>query len=223
MKAEGAGPAVVYCSGVFAGGARAALSLAPEMVVDGMKKLLLAASALLVGLCAWWGGGLIARWAMPRAQDTPPPPVIEFNGVDLTEYSGGSKLWDLKAEAVHYDPDTQVASLKGILARFWEGGRIVSTAVSPTAVLDSRTRDLRMGGGIRVESTLANTQVRADEVLWQAASQSLQASGSVTFQRGASRLMGPALWADRSLMKVRMGSPVRALIGLEPILGTVVR
>lgn len=184
-----------------------------------MKKLLLAASLVLIGLGAWWGVGLVTRWRQPRAQDTPPPPAIEFRGVDLVEFSEGAKLWDLTADEVHYDPDSQVANLKGIQARFWEGGRVVSTAVSPTAVLDSRTRDLRMGGGIRVDSALANTQVRADQVVWQAASQSLHASGSVTFQRGPSRLMGPALWANRSLMKVRMGSPVRAQIGLEPILG----
>ncbi|HEY9854175.1 MAG TPA: LPS export ABC transporter periplasmic protein LptC [Stenomitos sp.] len=189
------------------------------MVVDGMKKLLLAACILAIGLAAWWGAGLVTRWSRPRPQDAPPPPAIEFRGVDLVEFSEGAKVWDLNAESVHYDPDSKVANLKGIQAHFWEGGRVVSTAVSPTAVLDSRTHDLRMGGGIRVDSALANTQVRADQVIWRAASQSLQASGSVTFQRGPSRLMGPTLWADRSLMKVRMGSPVRALIGLEPIVG----
>lgn len=193
------------------------------MVVDGMKKLLMAASVGVIGFGAWWGAGLVTRWTQPRAQDTPPPPAIEFRGVDLVEFSEGAKLWDLTAESVHYDPDSQVANLNGIEAHFWEGGRIVSTAVSPTAILESRTRDLKMVGGIRVESALANTQVRADQMIWQAASQSLHASGSVTFQRGPSRLMGPALWADRSLMKVRMGSPVRAQIGLEQSLGTVER
>lgn len=192
------------------------------MVLD-VKKLLLAASLVSVGLGAWWGSDLVARWRQPRVEPTQAPPAIEFSGVDLVEFSAGTKLWDLKAEAVHYDPDGQVANLTGIQARFWEDGRVVSTAVSPTAVLDSRTRDLRMGGGIRVDSAIANTQVRADEVVWQAASQSLQAKGDVTFQRGPSRLEGPALWADRSLMKVRMGSPVRARIALEPIVGAVTR
>ncbi len=193
------------------------------MVVSGMKKLLVAVSVLLIGVVAWWGAGLVARWTQPRAQASPPPPAIEFRGVDLVEFTEGTKLWDLRAERVHYDPDSQVANLDGITARFWKGGRLVSTAVSPTAVLDSRTRDLRMKGGIRVDSAIANTQVRADEVVWQAASQSLQASGDVTFQRGPSMLTGPELRADRSLMKVQMGSPVRARIALEPIMGAVKR
>lgn len=184
-----------------------------------MKKVLVAAAAVALGLGAWWGAGLVTRWTQPRAQQTPPPPALTFRGVDLVEFSAGSKLWDLQAVDVHYDPDSQVANLSGIQARFWEGGRVVSTAVSPRAVLDSRTRDLVMSGGIQVDSALANTQVRADEVVWQAASQVLHAKGSVTFQRGPSRLTGPALWADRSLMRVRMGSPVRARIGLEPTLG----
>lgn len=193
------------------------------MVVDGMKKLLFIAGLLVVGGGAWWGAGVVVRWSQPRAVDTPPPPAIEFRGVDLVEYAEGSKVWDLTAEAVHYDPEGQLANLTGIRAHFWEGGRVVSTAVSPRAVLDSRSRDLRMRGGIRVDSALANTQVRADEVLWQAASQSLRASGDVTFQRGPSRLAAPALWADRSLMRVRMGSPVTARIGLEPTMETVER
>lgn len=193
------------------------------MVVSGMKKLLVAVCLLLVGVGAWWGSGLVTRWTQPRPQASAPPPAIAFRGVDLVEFSEGTKLWDLRAERVHYDPDSQVANLDGITARFWEGGRLVSTAVSPTAVLDSRTRDLRMRGGIRVDSAIANTQVRAEEVIWQAASQSLQAKGDVVFQRGPSRLEGPELWADRSLMKVRMGSPVRARIALEPIVGAVNR
>lgn len=193
------------------------------MVINGMKKLLMATSLLLIGMGGWWGAGVVTSWTRPRPQPTVAPPAIEFSGVDLVEFDAGSKLWDLKAVSVHYDPDLQVANLSGIEARFWEGGRVVSTAVSPTAVLDSRTRDLRMGGGIRVDSAIANTQVRADEVIWQAASQSLHAKGDVTFQRGPSRLEGPALFADRSLMKVRMGSPVRARIALEPLVGALKR
>lgn len=186
---------------------------------EALKKLLMAAGVVAIGLGVWWGAGLVARWTQPRAQEVQAPPALEFRGVDLVEFSAGAKVWDLKAVDVHYDPDSQVANLNGIQARFWEGGRVVSTAESPRAVLDSRTRNLVMSGGIRVDSALANTQVRADEVVWQSASQSLHASGSVTFQRGPSQLTGPALWANRSLMKVRMGSPVRARIGLEPLLG----
>ncbi|MNL53590.1 hypothetical protein D3C87_1768520 [compost metagenome] len=114
-----------------------------------------------------------------------------------------------------YDSEHQVANLRGIRARFWEGGQVVSTATSPEAVFDTGSRDLRLKGGIQVGATRSDTAVRADEISWQAASQSLHAKGDVVFSRGVSRLSGPELWGDRSLEQVRMGAPVRATIQVE--------
>lgn len=182
-----------------------------------MKKLLLLPGALALALGIWWGAGLVVKWTHPRPVPSAPPPgpAFTFSGVDLVEFAEGAKLWDLVADSVVYDADHQVANLKGIRARFWEKGRVVSTATSPEAVLDTGTRDLRMKGGIQVGATRTDTAVRADEIVWQAASQSLHASGNVVFSRGFSRLSGPELWGDRSLEQVRMGAPVRATIQVE--------
>lgn len=182
-----------------------------------MKKLLIIPGALALALGAWWGSQLVEQWTQPRPvpSATPAGPAFNFAGVDLVEFSEGAKLWDLKADQVVYDTDHQVANLRGIRARFWEGGKVVSTADSPEAVFDTATRDLRMKGGIQVGATRSDTAVRADEVVWQAASQSLHAKGNVKFRRGVSRLEGPELWGDRSLEQVRMGAPVRATLQVE--------
>jgi LPS export ABC transporter protein LptC len=182
-----------------------------------MKKLLILPGAIALALGVWWGSQLVVKWTQPRPVPsvTPAGPAITLSKVDLVEFSGGAKLWDLQADAVVYDADRQVANLSGIRARFWEGGHVVSTATSPEAVLDTGTRDLRLKGGIRVEAARSDTAVRADEIVWQAASQSLHAKGDVLFSRGISRLSGPELWGDRSLEQVRMGAPVRVTIPVE--------
>ncbi|MBO9539868.1 LPS export ABC transporter periplasmic protein LptC [bacterium] len=182
-----------------------------------MKKLLILPGALAVALGSWWGTQFVAQWTQPRPipSATPAGPAFTFAQVDLVEFGEGAKLWDLKADAVVYDSEHHVANLSGIHARFWEGGRVVSTADAPEAVFDTDTRDLRMKGGIQVEAARSDTAVRADEVVWQAASQSLHAKGDVKFSRGVSRLEGPELWANRSLEQVRMGAPVRAIVQVE--------
>jgi LPS export ABC transporter protein LptC len=179
-----------------------------------MKRLLIGASVVGLGLGAGWWLTHLERAARTTAHATSSPPAIGLRGVDLIEYGAGSKLWDLKASEVSYDPDGRVATLHDIRARFWEQGRVVSTAQSPLAVFDTRGRDLRMQGGIRVDSTVEDGHIAAREVVWSAASQSLHASGDVQFQRGPSWVRAPELWGNRSLRRVRLGSPTQARIRL---------
>lgn len=183
-----------------------------------MKKRLIGLGAIVVFVLGiGWVAPLVTRWTHPMPQGSPSsaPPALTFKGVDLVEYAAGAKLWDLNADHVEYDPDHEVSHLSGIRARFYEQGRVVSTATSPVAVFRSGSRDLRMRGGIEVDSQVANTHVTADEVVWQSRTQQLHASGSVMFQRGPSRVAGPELWGSRSLEQVRMGSPVTARLRLE--------
>ena len=182
-----------------------------------MRKHLIGLLVVLLGSGMGWAVFRLEHLPASPPPTTPAtsPPAVEFQGVNLIEFANGAKLWDLDAQHVQYDSDHQVADLEKIRARFWEHGRVVSTAQAPEATLETSTRNLLMKGGISVVSQDANTHLSARQVEWIAASQSLHASGDVTFQRGPSRLTGPELWGDRSLERIRMGKDIQAHVLLD--------
>ncbi len=174
---------------------------------------LVAAAGLAISGGAW---GLF-QLMQPRTAPVPlpPRPAVQLQTVEIVEFDEGRKLWELLARNVVYDRDHQLAELEDLEVRFWERGRVVSVARSPRAVLETEVRNIRMKDGVRVTSTQSTTSVEAREVEWQAGSQQLHATGDVVFRRGGSTMEGPELWADRSLMRARVGSPVRARVVVD--------
>lgn len=179
-----------------------------------LRNSLIVAASGLVLIGGGWG---LVQLMQPRPLPAPPPPrpAVELATVDLVEYDGGQKLWELAAASVVYDRDNRLAHLQDLEVRFWEGDQVVSIARSPRAVLETEARNIRMQGGIRVTSTQATTSVEAREVEWQAGTQELHAVGDVVFRRGRSTVEGPELWASRSLARVRVGSPVKARVVVD--------
>lgn len=182
-----------------------------------MKRILIGGLVMAMGLGMGWAISSLERQQLGKRAIPPTDaaPAIEFRGVNLSEFAGGSKQWDLTARNVRYDLDSKQAFLEQIEARFWENGKVVSTARSPRAALETGSRNLVLQGGIQVVSSDADTRLSAQEVQWVAASESLHASGDVRFQRGPSALAGPQLWADRSLRRVKMGSLIQARVQMD--------
>lgn len=175
--------------------------------------ILVAAVGFAIMGFAW---GLVQLMRPRPEQENPSPrPAVQLQTLELVEYDGGEKLWELQAQHVVYDRDRQLAELSDLEVRFWEHGQVVSIARSPRALLETEARNIRMQGGIRVTSTQASTSVEAQEVAWQAGSQQLHATGDVVFRRGPSTMEGPELWASRSLMRARVGSPVKARVVVD--------
>ncbi len=179
-----------------------------------LRNAILVAAAGLAVFAGAWGLYQLMR-PRPLPEPPPPRPAVQLQTVELVEYDGGEKLWELLAQDVVYDRDRQLAELKDLEVRFWEDGQVVSIARSPRATLETEARNIRMQGGIRVTSTQATTSVEAREVAWQAGSQQLHATGDVVFRRGPSTMEGPELWASRSLMRARVGSPVKGRVVVD--------
>lgn len=179
-----------------------------------LRNSLLVAAAGLVVLGGAWG---LHRLMQPRPAPEPPPvlPAVQLETVDLVEYDAGRMLWELRAQNVVYDKDRKLANLKDIEVHFWENGQVVSIARSPRATLETEARNIRMHGGIRLTATQATASVEAREAEWQAGAQELHAVGDVVFRNGPHTMEGPELWANRSLLQARMGSPVKARVVVD--------
>jgi LPS export ABC transporter protein LptC len=170
-----------------------------------------------------WGAIALALAGCPRGEKAPeavatvrPSPGIELEGAQLTETREGEKIWDLKARHVAYRTEGGVAELTGVTTRFFEDGKLVSTGKAPRATFYSGDRRLRLEAGIAVEAEGGQAGFSAGMVTVMPDSGQLEATGHVTFRRGANTLSAERLSADRALKRVTLGDGVHGRFTTAP-------
>lgn len=145
---------------------------------------------------------------------SPASPHVELEGVRLSEGSGATKVWDLAAAHVEYRTPTHEADLRDVQARFYQGGKLVSSAKAPRAHLESDARRFELAGGMRVVSPDGSTGFESQRTAWQPRPGRLEAGGRVRFWRPGGRLEAGAIDADRSLQTVHLTGGVRGRLAL---------
>ena len=103
---------------------------------------------------------------------------MAFSGSNLTESEDGKKIWDLTARVMEVDPKTQwvyMTDLKGFIFRS-DGTEMAVTGKN--AVVDPKTRNVEMTGGIEMEASDGPT-FRADAARYVAKDRKIFASGAV--------------------------------------------
>jgi LPS export ABC transporter protein LptC len=170
-----------------------------------------------VGLAAIAVAGCAGEREAPRAgASAPASPHMALLRPEFGEQDAGKPVWKAKADRAVYRPDAKVADLTGVDARFFEDGRAVTRGRAPTAVWRQAERDLRLAGGVTLESLGTKAGVGAREARWDPASGRLLATGGVKFWQGANRLQAADLRADRALRRVELRGGVHGQFALGP-------
>ena len=145
-----------------------------------------------------------------------PEPGLQLERAEFSEASRGGQLWRVQARRATYRARGGVAVLEGIQATFFEAGRPVTRGGAPQATFDQPRHDLRLAGGLRLETLDGKAGVQAEEARWDPASGRLDTGGGVAFWQGPNRLTANRLWADRSLRRVELRGRVRGALRLGP-------
>ena len=102
--------------------------------------------AALAALCYW------TVHTVPQPADDASPlekRVMTYNGNTITEEKDGRKLWELTAESMEVDIDTQDASITNMDAKFYtEDGRTLHVT-APKANYKAKDKFLTVEGGIK--------------------------------------------------------------------------
>jgi hypothetical protein len=102
--------------------------------------------------------------------------------------------------------------LKTVKANLYRDGKLVSIMVAPRIVADSKTREVRASGGVRVTSTTDGGTAMSDELLWSAKDDKISGTGGVKMQKGNMSITARSFEADTSLKKAHFTD---AVLGLE--------
>ena len=135
-----------------------------------------------------------------------------FIGNSIVEEDNGKRLWELKAERMEVDPQTNAVkmfNLKGIFYKE-DGSSIEITA--PEANLDTKTKDILMAGNIKAVSSEGAT-FTAREARWEGKKRILYGTGDVTLTKDDTVITGDQIESDAKMEKVKVEGNARVVKG----------
>ena len=128
-----------------------------------VKRLLMASAVMFVGLIVW-----VVKTtpdAPPKIDKVPAPMTMEYEGNELTEEVNGVRIWDLTAERMIVDANTQDAELEKLVGHFYQAdGRSVEFRAEH-GVYDYETKNIYVENNIIVE-TSDGARLLCDKLGW---------------------------------------------------------
>jgi LPS export ABC transporter protein LptC len=165
--------------------------------------LVIVGGLLVAGLALRPERGVSGASPSPPAQTAP---EVTLHQIHLTETREGARLWELWADrAEMHERDGYTILFREHrpveVTLYSSHGQLTCTA--ERAWVDLKTKDVRLEGGVVARSD-QGTELRTEELRWQAASRRVQTDRPVLVSRGGLLSRGRGLEAETDLEQVRI-------------------
>ena len=153
---------------------------------------------LFVGLVAWVV--LTTPDGPPQVDRVAPPATMEYEGNELIEEVNGVRLWDLTADKMVVDANSQSADLEKMVGHFYQAdGRSIEFRAD-RGVYHYDTHDINIEGNITVE-TSDGAKLTSERLDWINAEGLLAATDNVVITRDDIRATGDRAESTDGLKK----------------------
>lgn len=163
---------------------------------------------IILACAALIGGGLY--WV--SGKDSPPPETAEapsggapltYVGNTLSEEQDGRKVWELTAQIIEIDMETNHTIMKQIEGTFYQDNGDAVTIRAPKAEYNVESKDLTLSEKVTAESTDGAVLI-ADRLLWLGEKRLFNGEGNVRLTRGDTVIVGDKLESDSNFRKFKM-------------------
>jgi LPS export ABC transporter protein LptC len=174
----------------------------------------------LLGGLLWLPLAISAHAASPPPANGGPPEVT-LQSVQMLETRGGVRLWEVRADRAEvYEREgytvlsRQTRPVEVVL--FSAQGQLRCQA--NRAVLDLRTKDVRLEGAVRARSE-HGMELKTESLQWTASARRLHTDDPVTIRRGGLVSQGRGLEAETDLERVRIAQNITSQVRARPLAG----
>ena len=165
------------------------------------KALIGAGVLLLAALIVWTVRTIPDPPLAHEEKDT--PRVMRYDGNVLSEQKDGRVLWDLTADHIEVDIDTQNAQLKDLTAHFYQEDGRTAEVKAQEGAYDAATHDIEVKGEVTV-TTSDGAQLTSDKLVWKAAEEKLSAIGNAYAQRDDMHATGDCIESTDGFHRMRI-------------------
>jgi LPS export ABC transporter protein LptC len=145
-----------------------------------------------------------------RGQGGEEKPSLIFTGFTARGTRLGALDWEARARTAQVYQSTKLATAQQVSIRYFQKGRLISTADADEAEINTETNDILAKGSVRL-SARNGVVLYTDHLRWDHRRQRLATDAQVRVIRGASELTGRGLEADRELANVEVKDNVRII------------
>ncbi len=144
-----------------------------------VKAIIAISIIILVCLIVW------AVRSVPQPPDTDSVQVntvMKYDGNTIREEKNGKVIWELTADDISVDKDTQNAEMTNIKAKYYsEDGQEVGIT-APHGRYENGSRNIKLDGGVKGE-TNDGAKLTSKELIWNAKASKLIAKGDAKIER----------------------------------------
>lgn len=170
--------------------------------MDKKKKILLVLFLMAAtGLIVW------AVTTVPAPQETQvqtsDSKVMSFDGNTISEEKDGRKIWELTADHIEVDADTQNVKLENVVGHFYmQDGRTVDVQAD-TGGYDNETKDISISGSVAI-TTSDGAKLASDELKWTGKESMLAAIGHATVSKDDMQANGNRIESTDGFNKIKI-------------------
>ena len=155
-------------------------------------------AVLLAGLIVW---AVASVPEIPQQTDEPTGPrIMSYMDNTLHEERDGRTIWQMTAEQMNVDIDTNDTGMVKIDGTFYSDDGRTLTLKADEGRMDSKTRDIVLTGTIEA-TTSDGASLRAKQIKWTAAEGSLTAEGDAELIRDNMRATGDRIVSTDGFQK----------------------
>ncbi|MFQ5846808.1 MAG: LPS export ABC transporter periplasmic protein LptC [Candidatus Methylomirabilales bacterium] len=146
-----------------------------------------------------------------------PAPDAAMKRVRITETRKGKQLWDVEADAAEVFDDRGVAVLtRGVnpVRIVIYNGKETLISFADKAIVDLRTKDLKLIGHVRSESS-RGTKIFAEALNWSAAKRQITTDVPVVVEKKGFQIRGKGMMADTILERMTIRKRIASQITLS--------
>ena len=147
----------------------------------------------------------------PAAQDS--LKVELRNGRIVWDDEKGNRILEAKykkASASQTGGDS-VVELLGVKASLYKNGKVVSSLTAPRVTANSKTKEVKASGGVKLISAGRDASTNSDQLIWKSREDKVFGKGAVKMVRVNISITASSFEADAALNKARFKNAVMSL------------
>ena len=152
----------------------------------------------------------LVTWVV-RSIPEPPKPVAPSNEPRIMSYEGntlsvekdGKKQWELQADTISMNVDTQDAEMENLKGQFYEDDGRVVTLVAKHGIYRQNTKDIAVDGDVKVTNT-DGAELTSQKLIWLAAEEKLVAEVDVRVKKEDMRASGDRIESSDGFNRIKI-------------------